>query len=46
MTKDIQEAAKEKVRKLLEEYDVNYIDYRVQDDEYTISLEKKVTVQE
>lgn len=41
---EIQNAAKEKVKQLLEEYDVGYIDYNVSDDEYTIRIEKTIKV--
>ncbi|QXE02761.1 hypothetical protein [Terribacillus sp. DMT04] len=37
----VQDKSKEKVLNLFQEYDVEYIDYRVQDDEYSISLVKK-----
>lgn len=38
----VQEAAKEKIRNLIEKYDVSYIDYNARDDEYTINLEKNI----
>lgn|GEM_PF-6521348 len=40
MTEQIPVAAKEKVKELLAEYDIRFIDYKVAEDEYTIKLEK------
>ncbi|MEF7566389.1 hypothetical protein V4V35_25710 [Bacillus infantis] len=41
MNNKVQDSAKEKIRQLLLDYGVAYIDYDARDDEYSIRLEKQ-----